>query len=274
MASLQIRDVTAEDDRFVASCTHVGETEEWDASCQRRIPRLREMQTQGMRVKVALFDGQHAGFLYLLPIEIAPTGPVGQDLSVIQCLTVKNELKGQGIGHALVAAAEEEARSQGRKGIVVTGFYHDFWFMPAPFFEACGFTVVRRQGKAAILWKVFADRAQTPPVPDFMERRYRFTPIEGKVAIDLFWSRSCLTTDTEAQRVREVVAEFRAEFGDAVALRKYCSDDPAIRARYGIERAIFIDGQEVGWGYEAPKEGLREAIHNAMASARNVPTDR
>ena len=257
MPSLWIRDVRAEDEPFVASCTHVGETEEWDASCQRRIPWLREMQEQGMRVKVALLDGQHAGFLYLLPIEIAPSGPVGEDLSVIQCLTVKNELKGHGVGHVLIAAAEEDARKQGRKGIVVTGFYHDFWFMPATFFEECGFTVARRKGNVAILWKTFGDQAQPPT---FMERRYRFVPVEGKVAIDLFWTRSCLTTDTEAQRVREVAAEF----GDAVMLREYCSDDPAIRDRSGIERAILIDGQEVGWGYEAPKDGLREAIQKAM----------
>ena len=85
-------------------------------------------------------------------------------------------------------------------------------------------------------------------------------PEPGKVAIDLFWSRSCLTTDTEAERVREVAAEF----GDAVVLREYCADDPGVRAHYGIYRAIFIDGQEVGWGYEAPKEGLRAAIREAM----------
>ena len=58
--------------------------------------------------------------------------------------------------------------------------------------------------------------------------------------------------------------EVAAEYGDAVVLREYCSDDPAIRDRYGMERAIFIDGREVGWGYEAPKDGLREAIRQAM----------
>jgi GNAT superfamily N-acetyltransferase len=262
MSSIQIREMTAHDERFVASCTHVGETEEWDASCRRRIPWLREMVEQGMRVKVALLDGEHAGFLYLLPIEIAPAGPVGRDLSVIQCLAVKNELKGHGVGHALIAAAEEEAQKQGRKGIVVTGFYHDFWFMPAPFFEECGFTVAARRGNAALLWKTFDDRAQ-PPL--FMVRRYRWTPVEGAVVIDLFWSRSCLTTDTEAQRVREVAAEF----GDAVLLREHCADDPAVRARYGIYRAIYIDGQEIGWGYEAPRDGLRAAIREAMGLRRN-----
>jgi len=245
-----------DDERFVASCTHVGETDEWDASGRRRLPWLREMQAQGMRLLVALLDGQHAGFLYLLPIEISPAGPIGRDLDVIQCLTVRDGMKGHGAGRALVAAAEAEARAARRKGIVVGAFYHDFWFMPASFFEACGYVVARRQGETALLWKVFDPSAE---IPRFMERRYRFEPVKGRIVVDLFWSRSCLTTDTEAQRVREVAAEY----GDAVLLREYSADDPQIRAQYGIYRAIFINGHEVSWGYEAPKEGLRAAIQKA-----------
>lgn len=80
------------------------------------------------------------------------------------------------------------------------------------------------------------------------------------MAIDLFWSRSCLTTDTEAQRVREVAEEF----GDSVLLREYCSDDPKVRKTYGILRGIFLNGKEVGWGYEAPRDGLREKIREAQ----------
>jgi GNAT superfamily N-acetyltransferase len=246
-----------DDEPFVASCTHVGEADEWDASCQRRLPWLREMREQGMHVLVALLDGRHAGFLLLLPIEVAPAGPVGRDLAVIQCLTVREKLKHHGAGRALVAAAERQARASGRKGIVVGAFYHDFWFMPAPFFEACGYTLVEREGTTALLWKTFDKSAEAPKA---MERCYIFEPVESKVVIDLFWSRSCLTTDTEAHRVRAVAAEY----GDAILLREYSADDPAVRARYGIYRAIFIDGHEVSWGYEAPKEGLRAAIHKAM----------
>ena len=35
------------------------------------------------------------------------------------------------------------------------------------------------------------------------------------------WTASCLTTDTEAERVHEVVGEF----DNPVLLREYCSDD-------------------------------------------------
>ncbi|MEA3408307.1 MAG: GNAT family N-acetyltransferase [Chloroflexota bacterium] len=264
--AILIRDMQAEDEAFVGTCTHVDETEEWTASCERRVPWLRHQRERGLRVKVALLDGEHAGFLYMMPIEVAPWGPAGRDLMSIQCLTVRSVMSGQGVGRALVEAAEEEARVQECQSLVVTAFYHDFWFMPAPFFEKCGFTVAARKDSAAILWKPFSPSAEPP---HFLERNYEFVPVPDKVAIDLFWSRSCLTTDTEAQRVREVAEEF----GDAVALRAYCADDPTVRDRYGVPRGIFIEGEEVGWGYEAPREGLREAIRAAMAAKGGKQTD-
>ena len=260
---IRIRDMQSEDEEYVGSCSHVRETHEWTASCRRRLLWLREQHRNGLRAKVALVSDRHAGFLYVMPIEIA-RGPVGRDLMVIQCLNVPVEMKHQGIGRALVAAAEEETHRQQRRGLAVTAFHHDFWFMPAPFFERCGFAPVSRRDNAAILWKSFHASARPP---DFVERNYRFHPTAGKVTVDLFWSQSCLTTDTEAERVREVAAEF----GDAVELREFCSDDPEVRSRHGIFRAIFINGEEVGWGYEAPKEGLREAIGRSIAEASAAP---
>lgn len=256
-----------DDEAFVGSCSHVGETEEWTASCRRRIPWLREQQRYGLRVKVALIDGKHVGFLYVMPIEIAPWGPEGRDLMAIQCLSVSKTTR-QGVGRALIEAAEEEAHQQKRKGIVVIAYYRDFWFMPASFFEKCGFSRVGEVSKVtsagekeyksirALLWKVFDDSAEPPR---FTELNYTFKPIPGKVVVDLFTSRSCLTSDTEAQRVREVAEEF----GSSVVIREYCADDPKIRDEYGISRGIFINGKEIGWGYEAPKNGVRKEIRKA-----------
>lgn len=255
---ITIRDMQVEDEEFVGSCTHVQETEEWTASCRRRLPWLRAQHQHGLRAKVALLHGRHAGFLYVMPIEVSPWGPVGEDLMAIQCLVVKSETRSKGIGHRLVSSGEEEARRQGRKAVTVVAYYHDFWFMPASFFEHCGFQVIQRQGSAAILWKVFDPSAEPPTFP---VQSYEFAPAAGKVALDLFWTRSCLTSDTEAQRVRQVAEEF----GDLVLLREFNSDDAQIRSRHGISRAIFVNGREVFWGYEAPKDGLRQAIREAQA---------
>jgi len=269
MSVVQVRDMNETTEYFVGTCSHVDESDEIDATAKRRIKWFRGMHKKGLRVKVALLDDSPVGFLYVMPIEICPWGPLGKDLMVIPCLCVLNKEKNQGAGSALIAEAEEEARRLRKKGIVTTGYYSDFWFMPAPFFERHGFSPVGKirkvtsegqeeyLNKEAILWKVFDSTAQAP---QFLKSSYQFKPVFGKVIVDLFWNTFCVTSNGEAQRVREVAAEF----GDSVVLNEYPSDDPAILRRYQLPRGIFINGKEIGWGYEAPRDGIRKAISQAL----------
>ena len=261
MAEVEVRDMGSADEYFVSTCSHVNESDEIDACGQRRLAWLRKERESGLRIKVGLVRGEHAGFLYVMPIETSPWGPLGQDLSVIPCLYVLEKGKGKGLGQALIGAAEEVARIQGKKGLVVAGHYHDFWFMPAPFFEKCGFSVARRQDNTALLWKVWDTSAE---VPSFLESQCRFEPVADKVIVDLFWNTFCETSDIEAERVREVVAEFP----DSVVLREYCSDDTATLRCYQTPRAIFINGEPIDWGYEAPKEGIRDALSRALSNPK------
>lgn len=259
MAKIEIRNIQKADEVFVGSCTHVNETEEWDAVCEKRIGWFGRMyEEKGLRIKVALVGGKHAGFIYLYPIETSPWGPKGKDLAVITCLVSHSKFKNQGIGKALMQAAEEDARAQGKNGICVTGYYwEDMWFMPAEFFEHLGYTEVQRKDNAALFFKKFTDDAQPPR---FFESKYKFKPVEGKVVVDLFHTDSCLTTCTEAERVRKVCEEF----GEKVVLNQYNADDPGTLGKYQVYRAIYINGKEIGWGYEAPWEGIREAIRKAL----------
>lgn len=203
----------------------------------------------------------------MVPIEYSHWGPIGRDLMVILCQYVRNEGKGKGIGHALLRAAEEEAKREGKKALVVCAYYYeDFWFMPALFYEKHGYTPVVRQkvtregeknflDEEAILWKVFDESAE---IPSFPTPNYQFQPIEGKVVVDLFADTFC--KPIEAQRVRDVVKEF----GSKVILNEYSTDEKEIFEKYHISRAIFINGKEIGWGYNAPREGIREAIQEAL----------
>lgn len=186
---------------------------------------------------------------------------------VILCQYVVTKVKGKGIGHALLQAAEEETKKEGKKALVVCAYYYeDFWFMPALFYEKHGYKPVTRQkvtregeknflDEEAILWKVFDESAEPPcfPIPD-----YQYQPIEGKVVVELFSDTFC--KPIEAQRVRDVVKEF----GEKVILKEYSIDMREIFEKYQISRAIFINGQEIGWGYNAPREGIREAIQDAL----------
>lgn len=260
---IEIRDMGRDDEYFVGTCTHINESAEIDACAERRLRWLRSMHARGLRVKVATLDGVRTGFLYAIPIEFSPWGPIGHDLLVIPCLYVQS--KGHGVGRALLAAAEEEAKRQGLKGIVTVGYRHDFWFMPASFFDANGFLECAqhawggpdRNERAVLLWKTFDERAEAPHA---LKPSYEFKARLGTVVVDLFWNTFCQTSVIEAQRVREVVAEF----GDCVAFSEYCADDREILLRHQIARGIFVNGSEIGWGYEAPKEGVREAIVQAL----------
>jgi len=260
---IEIRDMDKTDEYFVGTCTHTHESEEMDAAAARRLAWLGAMHEKGSRVKVASVGGEKTGFLYVIPIEFSPWGPLGHDLMVVPCLYVAS--KGHGVGKALLAAAEEEARRQRRKGIATIGYYHDFWFMPAGFFEANGFSKCGEakqryfdsKSRAAVLWRVFDEHAEAPVL---LKPNYQFKPVPGKVVIDLFWNAFCQTSNIEAQRVREVAAEF----GDSVVLNEYSADDRPTLLRHQVARGIFVNGHEIGWGYEAPKAGIREAITQAM----------
>ncbi|MFX1513884.1 MAG: GNAT family N-acetyltransferase [Promethearchaeota archaeon] len=252
---------------YTATCAHVHESEESDAAAETRSEWYRKMYPLGFRTKVAFIDEKPVGYLHLIPIEHSHWGPLGEDLMVIYCLNVHNEMKGKGIGRALLQAAEDETKKQGKKALVVEAYYYeDFWFIPALFFERNGFIPIERKkvikegekdflDEAAILWKVFDESAEPPcfAVPNF-----EFQPIENKVVVDLFSDSFC--KPIEAQRVRDVVQEF----GDKVIFNEYITSDRVIFEKYQISRAIFINGKEIGWGYNAPREGIQAAIQEAI----------
>jgi GNAT superfamily N-acetyltransferase len=255
---ITIRDMKKEDEYYVGTCTHVNENNvEREYSAPRRISWLRSKEEYGLRVKVALVDDAHAGFLYIMPIEINPWQVQGKDLMVFPCLVSHSKFSNKGIGKKLIKAAEEETYRQNRKGIATVGYFWDFWFMPAEFFLKLGFTVAEKKGIEAILWKQ-CDKNAEPP--HFREENYNFKPIKGKIVIDLFWNRFCLTSDIEAQRVKEVVSEYRND----VILNEFSAVDQKVLEQYGIERRIYVNGEIIEVGPEVEKNTLREAIEDAL----------
>jgi len=260
MSETVIRDMKAEDEYFVSTCSHVGESEEIDACAAERLALLRELGAHGGRFKVALLDGEHAGFAHGVPIDRSSWGPIGRDLMVIPCLCVLSEAIGRGIGRALIESIERDARDAGFAGVTITA-YRDIpgaeWFMPAGYFERLGYRSVDERGPEVLLWKPFRDDASPP---GFLQRRYVFEPIAGKAVVDLFWNRFCQTSGIEAERVRAVCAEY----GDRVVLREQNAEDRETLLQYQTPRAIYVNGEEIFWGYEAPREGIRAAIDKAL----------
>ncbi|MFX1553529.1 MAG: hypothetical protein ACFFBV_06345 [Promethearchaeota archaeon] len=255
---INIRDMAKEDEYYIGTCTHVNENNiEYENSAPRRISWLRDMEKYGLRVKVALFNGNHAGFLYIMPIEINPWQIQGKNLMVFPCLVSHSKFSHKGVGKKLIKAAEEETHSQNRKGIATIGYFWDYWFMPAEFFINLGFEVAEKRGEEALLWKQFYKNAEPP---QFREENYEHKPIKGKVIVDLFWNRFCLTSDVEAERVREVVSEF----GNDVILNEFSAIEQPILKQYGISRRIYVNGQMIEIGPEIERNILRKAIEKAL----------
>ena len=266
MASVKIHKMYKIDEYFVGTCTHVNDTPEClsrneiDVSAKRRIDWLRGMEEKGSQVKVASIANDQVGFLHIMPIEICPWGPAGKDLMVIPCLCVLERTKHRGVGRALINSAEEAAREQGCKGIITVGYYYDdCWFMPAPFFEKCGFSVVKSNSKTVILGKFFDLPVK---LPQLLKPNYQFKSIPGKVVVDLFWNTFCQTSAIEAQQVREVASEF----GESIIVNEYCADDRLTLSSYQIPRRIFINGKEIWWGHEVPKEAIQGAITKVLGN--------
>jgi hypothetical protein len=250
--------MTKDDEYYVGTCTHVNEDNiEYELSYPRRISWLKSMEKNGLRVKVALLEGKHAGFLYIMPIEINPWSIEGKDLMVFPCLVSQSKFAKKGVGIKLIKAAEKETKRQNRKGIATMGYFWDFWFMPAEYFLKMGYKVAEKRNEKAILWKQFGKIAEAP---HFRKENYNFKPIKGKIVIDLFWNRFCLTSDVEAQRVREVVSEY----GNDVILNEFSAVNQKILRQYGIERRIYVNGEIIEVGPEIEKNKLKESINNAL----------
>ncbi|MFX0081028.1 MAG: hypothetical protein ACFE94_04670 [Candidatus Hodarchaeota archaeon] len=252
-----IRDMTKDDEYYVGTCTHVNENnKEREESALRRITWLKRMELHGLRTKVALLDDVHAGFIYVMPIEINPWQIQGKALMVFPCLVSHSKFSLKGVGKELIKAAEEETLKQQRKGIATIGHFWDFWFMPAKYFTTLGYKVAAKRSEEAILWKQFDSSAERP---QFREINYNYQPVRGKVVVDLFWNTFCLTSDVEAQRVREVVSEYK----DEVVLNEFSADNQTNLKQYGLSRRIYVNGKLIEVGSEIEKEKLRKEIELA-----------
>ncbi|MFW9878331.1 MAG: hypothetical protein ACFFG0_35055 [Candidatus Thorarchaeota archaeon] len=255
--NLLIRDMTKDDEYYVGTCTHVNQhNEECEMSALRRIAWLKRMEKQGLRTKVALLDNVHAGFIHVMPIEINPWQIQGKDLMVFPCLVSQSKFSLKGIGKKLIDAAEKETLKQERKGIATIGHFWDYWFMPAKYFTKLGYKVAAKRAEEAILWKKF-DPSVEPP--QFREINYKFQPIKGKIVVDLFWNTFCQTSDVEAQRVRDVVLEYK----DEVVFNEFSADNISNLQKYGLSRRIYVNGKLIEAGSEIEKEKLRKEIEEA-----------
>ncbi len=201
-----------------------------------------QARAQGLRVKLALDDQDRPlGMIQYVPIELSPA--LGEGLYMILCIWVHGheggvgDVQGRGIGSALLAAAEDDARALGAKGLAAWGMHLPVW-MKASWFKKHGYRGVDRIGVRELVWKPFVDEAQPPR---WVEEQPVPVGETDKVEVTAFRSGWCPAANLVYERARRVAEEL----GTEVHFRTIDTSDRATLLRCGRSDEVLVNGRRL-----------------------------
>jgi GNAT superfamily N-acetyltransferase len=253
---MKIIDLNQEHEEIYCQCL-----EEWSDEIREAGGHKREWyahaKNKGLRVKLALDEkGTIGGMIQYLPIEQSPANGTG--LYFILCVWVHGYKQGRGnfqkkgMGTALLAAAEADARERGAKGMAAWGVLLPFW-MKASWFKKHGYKKADKNGIMALLWKPFGADAK-PPV--WIKPKKKPLPEAGKVVVTGFLNGWCPAMSMVHERARRAAIEL----GPPVEFRTIRTADRDTFLEWGITDALFIDNREVRNGPPPKYEKIKKKI--------------
>jgi len=211
----------------------------------------------GLRVKLAVNAAdQPIGMIQYVPIDQSPAE--GTDLYMILCIWVHgyrsgvgNE-QGRGIGTALLAAAEADARALGAMGIAAWGLTIPVW-MKSAWFKKLGYQSVQRAKGRELVWKPFAPHAEPPR---WVNPRPVASGGDDHVHVVAFQSGWCPAANLVYERAKRAANEL----GDGVHFTTIDTMDRETFVRFGHSDEVFVDGRPLQRGappsYRAVKRRL------------------
>ncbi len=157
------------------------------------------------------------------------------------------------MGRALLAAAEDDARQLGAKGMAAWGVWLPFW-TKASWFKQQGYRKTDRQGLAVLLWKPFVEDGQPPRW--FPAGVKELEPVPGEVNVTAFSSGWCLAQNLVYERAKRAAAEL----GEQVVLREIDTSERSAVGEWGMTDAMLVDGRDLQKGPPPSYDKVREAI--------------
>jgi len=262
---MDVIDLTPEHEALYFACL-----EDWSDEVKEGLARkagwYAKMKPRGLRVKLARDDdGRIGGMIQYLPIEHSMVDGAG--LYFIPCVWVHGHAQGRGnfqkrgMGGALLAAAEEDARGLGAKGMAAWGLWLPFW-MRASWYKRHGYRTADRHGISVLVWKAFAADAARPRW--FEPNRKSLTPVPGKVNVTAFVNGWCTATNVTCERARRAALEF----GDAVVFREVDTFERGAVAEWGESDGVYVDGKSVQAGPPPSYEKVRSIIARRVRRLR------
>jgi ribosomal protein S18 acetylase RimI-like enzyme len=139
---------------------------------RQKLAWLRERFAEGLRIHI-LYEGKRSvGFIETMPGETTWRAVRAHGYSVVQCLWVVGQGKGQGYGTRLLNACVEEARAAGRHGVVMVAS-SGVWLAKNKLFLRNGFEAVDQAPPSFELLVQRFDEAPLPAFPTDWEERQR-----------------------------------------------------------------------------------------------------
>jgi GNAT superfamily N-acetyltransferase len=172
----------------------------------------------------------------------------------------RGNFQGKGMGKALLAAAEEDARELGAKGMAAWGLSLPFW-MRAKWFKRRGYQRVDKAGAAVLMWKPFEDGGRPPR---WIKERKRPKKVPGRVSVVAFTNGCCMAQNLVVERAKRA----SAEVGNKVVFEEIDTLDKDKFMEWGISDGLFIDGKQVRTGPPPTYKKIRKLI---TKRARKLP---
>ncbi len=216
---------------------------------------------KGLRVKLVLNDaGIVAGMIQYLPIEESIIE--GEGLYFILCIWVhgykegRGDMQGQGMGLALLEAAESEAQALGAKGMAAWGLWLPFW-MKASWFKKHGYQKAERDSISLLVWKPFTDDACAP---HWIHQKKPVPTIPGKVSVTAFINGWCPAQNMVFERAKRA----STEFGDKVVFQCIDTSERDVFMEWGIADALFVNGKQIAFGPPLSFEKIIKIISKSV----------
>ncbi|MGA1793719.1 MAG: GNAT family N-acetyltransferase [Thermoplasmatota archaeon] len=257
---MEIIDLAEENEELYFVCLEEWSDEMKEAGSHKR-DWYEKMKDKGLRVKLARSDqGVIGGMIQYLPAENAWIE--GRDIHFIMCIWVhghkqgRGDLRKQGMGKALLKAAEEDAKSLGARGMAAWGIDMPFW-MKASWFKKHGYRKVDKEKGMVLLLKPFSDDVKEPR---WLRPKKKPGKVPGKVKVTSFLNGWCPAGNVAHERARRA----SSELGDRVVFNVIDTTVERNRQEWGIPNGLFVDDKEVRTGPPPSYKKIYKIISNKV----------
>jgi len=228
-----------------------------------------KFKEKGLRVKLTL-DANNVvtGMIQYLPIEESYVD--GKSLYFVLCIWVHGykegigNYQGQGIGTALLNAAENDAKNLGAKGMAAWGLWLPFW-MKASWFKKHGYKKADRDSLRLLVWKSFSDDGMPP---HWIPQKKVVSSIPGKVSVAAFINGWCPAQNIVFERAKKACMEY----GDNVVFEMIDTSNRDTFLEWGITDGLFVDGKPISYGPPLAYEKIMKIIAKKVKKLPKINT--